>query len=137
MRGIVKHLLAMLSDYGAVPVVAFGLLSADVGNTVAQRQGFIAGLGLGPGWQFGMSSMPSDTHVGLSIDFKLGSQIGRSWQVYYRQSVLRSLSEQRYPWFAGLAGIGASYSFPGTCGSATGTVGVASFFWNDDGWGNG
>ncbi len=37
-----------MSRYGAVLVLAFGLLSTGVGNVVAQRQGFIAGLVLSP-----------------------------------------------------------------------------------------
>jgi len=101
-----------MSRYGAALVLAFGLLSTCVGDVGAQRQGFIAGAGVGPGWQLLDLPSPQDTHFGLSIDLKLGSQIGRSWQVYFRQWVLRSVSGERYPWFTSMTGIGASYEFP-------------------------
>jgi hypothetical protein len=125
-----------VSRYGAVFVVTLGLLSLCVGNVAAQRQGFIAGLGGGLGFQSLEPPGRAETHVGLAGDLKLGSQIGRSWQVYFRQMLLWSLPGVRYPWFTSLTGIGTSYKFPGTCVLATGSVGFAWFGWNDDGWGS-
>ena len=68
-------------------VLLFGLVlflsASTASHAAAQREGFIIGFGVGPGFTSGDVDPNFGSKVGFATDFKIGGMLGESVQLYY------------------------------------------------------
>lgn len=96
------------------------------GDLLAQRSGFIIGLGVGPGVTSSDLNLAdlstTETAVGLATDLKIGAQVSPSLQVYYlgRTNWANGVA-------AGISAVGATYVLPSAPVQLSGGIGLASW----------
>jgi len=103
-----------------------------VRNLLAQRSGFILGLGIGAGVtsysfsEVGLYSPQDDTKGSLSTDFKIGAQVSRSLQIYYLGRT-NWLNDGQHTVAAGISALGITYILPSGTVQLSGGIGVANW----------
>lgn len=94
-------------------------------EVVAQRSGFIIGIGAGPGFTTGDVS----SELGVATDFKIGGMLGESLQLYYTAKS-NLLFLDRGVEGTGVSGLGASFVLPSGF-NINGVAGLATW-WDFD-----
>nr|NIM49105.1 hypothetical protein [Gemmatimonadales bacterium] len=94
------------------PVLLFGLvlgLSVLVaGDAAAQREGFIAGIGTGPGFTAQDVDRDVGSRLGLATDLKVGAMLSESVQLY-ATGKWNAFSDWGTLIASGLGGLGVTY----------------------------
>jgi hypothetical protein len=103
----------------------------------AQRSGFIIGIGAGVGmasWTatspFAVGSSPRQSRTGVATDFKLGSTIGSSFQLYYMNKVIFLALDNVDLAATGMSGLGFTLT-PGSSPNFYINGGVGIHVWSE------
>ncbi len=115
-------------------VLLFGLvlfLSVSTSShAAAQREGFIVGFGVGPGFTSGGVDPNFGSKVGFATDFKIGGMLGKSVQLYYT-SKASFFSADGALTATNVAGLGVTYEMASGF-NVNGMAGLAT--WADFDW---
>lgn len=111
-------MIQRLSVFGLVLVLS----AAMADDARAQREGFIIGFGIGPGFTGGDVT----SKVGIASDFKIGGMLGESVQLYYtsKSNLVFSGGDAVAIGVSGLGvtfGMSSGFNVNGTAGLATWT----------------
>ena len=106
------------------------LLASTASRAVAQREGFIIGFGVGPGFTSGDVDPHFGSKVGFATDFKIGGMLGKSVQLYYT-SKTSFFSADGALTATNVAGLGVTYEMASGF-NVNGMAGLAA--WADFDW---
>ncbi len=92
-------------------------------DVAAQREGFIIGFGVGPGFTTG----DVDSKIGVATDLKIGAMLGESVQLYYTGKPTFLLYDSD-PVASGFSGLGVTFEMPSRF-NVNGAAGLST--WTD------
>ena len=117
----------------AVTALVLSLSLVGVRDLLAQRSGFIIGLGIGAGVMTytvsrdGLADSDRETEVGFATDFKIGAQVSQPVQVYYLGRVNWFTSSGSDLVAVGISALGVTYVLPSAPVHLSAGIGLATW----------